>query len=425
VNHVLLPQAMADGIASSGANWGWVDLRADKVEELIVVAGYSQGERSKTPSATEWLKGHFSAHVPTTPNAGVWYRADLELHAWWLEAYRRRGSVSTSFFRERVEGWRIPPADSAFFVLTVASLDSGEPLFVGWAVGREFATPYEVEVVDDSDDLFDPLGDAWPTKTLASKLVTVVGVGSIGSAAAEALSAYTLRHVALVDPDRLRPHNFARHRALRNQVGRLKANAVADLLEDRDPALKVERFPLDVIDDADVMRPLFARSDCLLVASDGVASRRGANHLACRAGIPAIFACVLEDGAMGEIVRVRPRATACLLCSREQLAAQGRIDPETSLDLGYGEGHRHLAMTAVGGDLDLVGRVAARAAVSTLLESAGFLGERLDGDHGVIGLRPALDREPEEPFDVEHALEVKWHRLGSPSPDCPSCGAGR
>jgi hypothetical protein len=134
-----------------------------------------------------------------------------------------------------------------------------------------------------------------------------------------------------------------------------------------------------------------------------------------------VLACVLEDGRIGEVMRVRPGVTACLLCAREQLAASGRINPEPSLDLGYGQGHRHLAMTAVGGDLDIVGRLAARTVVSTLLEGEGFLGERLPNDHGVIGLRPALDREPEGPFDVERCLQVTWHSLGQPSPDCPSC----
>jgi hypothetical protein len=134
---------------------------------------------------------------------------------------------------------------------------------------------------------------------------------------------------------------------------------------------------------------------------------------------------VLEDGRLGEVIRVRPGVTACLLCSREQLATDGVLNPEPSLDLGYGEGRRHLPMTAVGGDLDIVGRVAARAVVSTLFEDDGFLGERLPADHGVIGLRPALDWEPEEPFDVERTLAVTWHPLGPPSPDCPSCGGRR
>ncbi len=78
-------------------------------------------------------------------------------------------------------------------------------------------------------------------------------------------------------------------------------------------------------------------------------------------------------------------------------------------------------MTAVGGDLDVVGRLAARVVLSTLLEQEGYLSERLPNNHCVIGLRPAIDREPEEPFDVERTLQISWHPLGAPSSDCPSC----
>ena len=424
MTHALLPKAIADGIRTSGVSWGSIDLRQDTVEQLIVVAGYSKTERYKAPAAADWLKEHYSAHAPVTPGAGFWYRSEPELHLLWLEARRRAGGVKIDYFREQVKGWRIPPADGAMFVLTVATIE-GESSFVAWVVTRESAEPFGVEVVDEGDDLFAPLGGSWPRSTLATKLVTVVGTGSLGSSAAEALSAYALRRLALVDPDRLRSHNFARHRTTRDQIGRMKVNAVADMLTERDPALTVERFPLDVIEDADVMRPLFARSACILVGSDGIASRRAANHLACRAGVPAVLACVLEDGRIGEVIRVRPGVTACLLCAREQLTASGRINPEPSLDLGYGEGNRHWAMTAVGGDLDIIGRLAARAAVSTLLEDEGFLAERLPDDHGVIGLRPALDREPEEPFDVQRCLQVSWHPLGKPSADCPSCGGPR
>jgi molybdopterin-synthase adenylyltransferase len=101
------------------------------------------------------------------------------------------------------------------------------------------------------------------------------------------------------------------------------------------------------------------------------------------------------------------------------------VDPEPALDLGYGTGFRHLAMTAVGGDLDLVGKFAARAVVSTLLTTQGYMQERLPAEHAVLGLRPTLDRESQVPFDVERSLAVVWHPLGVPKADCPSCGGPR
>ena len=77
-------------------------------------------------------------------------------------------------------------------------------------------------------------------------------------------------------------------------------------------------------------------------------------------------------------------------------------------------------MAAVGGDLSIVGELAAKAVVSTLLERRGFRDQRLPGDEAIIGLRPAPRLA--EPFDIESAGEIRW-RAGAPSrPTCPSCG---
>jgi molybdopterin/thiamine biosynthesis adenylyltransferase len=423
MTHALLPGAVADAILAYGGNWGYIDLRFDRAEDLIIATGYSKAEKVKLPVRAPWLDEHYSRAVSTSPAAGFWYRADPELHAAGEWAWRRRSAVTLDFFRERVHGFHQPHRTFVTFVITLSEKD-GLPDFAGWAVTTESAERFPLEVVPDAD-LFLPLGDAWPVGALADRLVTVIGIGSIGSAACEALSGYAVRSLALVDPDRLQAHNFARHRAHPRDIGRYKVNAVADMLKSRDHDLSVERYVLDVADDADVMRPLFARSSCILVCSDGVESRRVANHLACRAGVPVVLACVLEEGGFGEVLCVRPGVTACLACSREKLVESGVVDPEPTLDLGYGTGLRHLPMTAVGGDLDLVGRFAARAVVSTLLVGQGYMQERFPAAHAVLGLRPSLDREPEAPFDVERSLAVVWHLLGAPKDDCPSCGGPR
>jgi hypothetical protein len=206
----------------------------------------------------------------------------------------------------------------------------------------------------------------------------------------------------------------------RSQIGRHKVTALAARLTNRDALLRAEALPLDVIDDADPLRPVFADAAAIMVTSDGVESRRVANHLACQAEVPAVFACVLDNGRYGEVLRVVPRRTGCLLCTRAALAEAGGIDPEPSLDRGYGTGTRHLPMAAVGGDLGLVGELTAKSLVATLLERRGFRDQRLAGDHAIIALRPAP--ELAAPFDIELAGQVRWHPGAMPRPGCPSCG---
>ncbi|WP_041574180.1 ThiF family adenylyltransferase [Cellulomonas gilvus] len=66
--------------------------------------------------------------------------------------------------------------------------------------------------------------------TLAGKVVTVVGVGAIGSTVADLLHRSGVGHLHLVDPDRLLPGNLVRHLCGHSQVGRPKPEAVRDTL---------------------------------------------------------------------------------------------------------------------------------------------------------------------------------------------------
>jgi molybdopterin/thiamine biosynthesis adenylyltransferase len=286
-----------------------------------------------------------------------------------------------------------------------------------WWVSRTHATPGPIEVLAEVSPWSDLTG-LWPLDQLGSAKVVVVGLGSIGSVVAESLADYAVGRLDLVDSDRLLRHNLVRHRLGRRDLGRLKVNAMADHLTDRREGLEVGKWPRDVILDADVIRPLFAQADLIVGATDGVASRRVINHLARRAGVPVVFACVLEHGALGEILRIRPE-TGCLVCYRQTLEEAGSLDPERDLDLGYGTGTTHRPMTAVGGDLSTVGCLAAKVAVATLLEGRGRWEQRVPGDALTLGLQPVPGRAA--PFDIEEAVGVRWHEIGPPRPGCFTC----
>ncbi len=328
--------------------------------------------------------------------------------------------MPTESFRERVKGWR-QPGNATFVALTYADPTSGAPIWRAWALSKKTVTPITVELVPETADIYFGMVGAWPLDALAIELVSIIGLGSIGAAVAEGLSEYGIRRLALVDYDRLQFHNLARHRLTARDVGRFKVNAMRDFLLQRDPDSEVHALTLDVIAHANTIRSLFRQSSIVVVCSDGVASRRAANHLACWAATPLILACVLEDGGIGEVLRVKPGVTSCLACFRERLVKDGSVDPEPGLDRGYGTGSRHLPMTAVGGDLDLVGKLAAKAAVATLLERRGYLEQWLPHDHLVIGLRPPPSLPP--PFNVKRAGDVKWTDTGKPLKGCPSCRA--
>lgn len=285
-------------------------------------------------------------------------------------------------------------------------------------VSAESAFPAQLMIIEGERGPLDYLSNDWPISELAQVHVTIIGVGSIGSTTAEILAMSAVGQLSLVDPDRLEQRNLARHRRTDVDLGRLKAVAMRDWLHLRYPSTIADAYPLDVIRDADVMRPLFAASDVIVCSADGVAARRVTNHLARRASVPAVFAAVLEDGAFGELLRVRGR-TGCLLCHRRALSDAGAFDPEPGLELGYGTGNPHRPMTAAPGDLAWMGTAAAKAAIATVLERRGRWHQRLPGDSAIVGLQPVP--EMPRPFNIEHAGEIRWELLPPPHPDCPTC----
>lgn len=419
---VILPSEFAGRIAASPAKSGVLDIRADYADRVFVVDGFSRSrDGGGVHGGSRWVSDHY-LHAASRARLGVWYEAELVLHAAALIGAQRSGMMHLSGFRESVRGSWIGLSHGApTLAVTYADVEKDDRHWQAWelSLDDEYARPVGLEVVDEDAPLLLPLREHWPLEELGRMHVVLIGAGSIGSHANDALAAYGVRHLTLVDPDRLLSHNFARHRAHSRELGRFKVTAERERLLERDGGLRIDALPMDVVYDADIMRPIFAEADLILVTADGIDARRAANHLARRAGTPALFACVLENGAYGEIICVDSPSAGCLLCLREHMREQNQIEPELSLDRGYGTGTRHLPMTAVTGDLALIAQVAAKAAVATLLGSAGHRDQRLPGGHAVISLRPRSDTAA--PFDDDEALALKWDTLPAPRAGCPTC----
>ncbi len=421
---IVLPRQYATRIVEFRAPMGILEVHADLPGGVFVVGGFTRGLREGgLHGASEWVAAHYLGSARREAR-GLWFRAHPMLHLAGVEGARRSGALPLDAFKDGVEGWQVSlNRDHPALALTYTQLEDGGEDWLAWYLSEKerSAEVIGIALVDEDLPLLAPVAAHWPLDVLAREHVVVLGAGSIGSHADDALVDYGVRRLTVVDSDRLLPHNFARHRAHPRFVGRHKVHAERARLLDRDEDLEVEALVLDVIYDADVIRALLAEASLVLVALDGISSRRVANHLARRAGTPAVFACVLENGALGEIVRVASPCVGCLACLRAELREQGGMEPEATLDRGYGAGTRHLPMTAVGGDLGLVGQLAAKAAVATLLLARGYRDQRLPGDHAVIGLRPLPSLAA--PFDVEHAGEIKWSELPDPRPDCATCSS--
>lgn len=415
---MLLPQRMIGAIVETSESWGIISFKAR--EGVAVASAVSMGTIGLRPMAGEWADDHFTRYASTSGEA-FWHRARPGLADEGIPLARQGRALPLEKFRESVYGrWTSTPR---FAVTIEHDSDSGAaPVVACWAVTSDGARVFPHEVLEDESDLLEPLREGWPLDRLADKHVCVVGLGSIGGAACEALAAYGIRRFTLVDPDRLYGHNFARHRIRRRERGRSKVDAVKDLLQGRDSAVQVTPLDLDVDRDADQARPVIRDSDLVLVCSDGTRSRRVSTHLAFQVGRPVVLACVQHFGAYGEVLRLVPGRTGCLLCNRAALGQA--LDPEPlGAELDYDLlGGTGIPMTAVAGDLWLMAALAAKAAIATFLEAAGVRSQRLPGDMALVGLRPEPDMAP--PFDqVAECGSVAWLATGRSRPECPTCGA--
>jgi NAD(P)-dependent dehydrogenase (short-subunit alcohol dehydrogenase family) len=407
-----------------GELWGTLTFHVSDPDNAATVSALSQERGGRVPVRLS-PKLHFLHSCDARPH-GWWYRAPTDLHLWWYLCARQQVELKYEAFRQYVASAQHPGAEQ-YMAITFAPgapeaySELQLPEFAAWVVSRERVSPIAIEVEPETRGVRQ-LAVLWPVPELKAASVLVVGVGSIGGAAAHALAGYGVGELHLLDPDRLLWNNLVRHVCGDRHVGRLKVDALKIDIEGLRPDTRVQPHPLDVAQDADQVRALLERVDLVLCTADGVAPRRVVSHLARRAWRDAVLACVLENGGLGEILRFRPAPDrGCLMCQREALQETYGMDPEPAIDAGYGAGTRHRSMTAVGPDLHAVGQLAAKAAVATLLERKGYSDQRLAGEHVLLGLRPQPGWAA--PFDLTRAGQVRWLPATPPRPTCPTCEA--
>lgn len=425
---VVLTEEAANKIVHADANSGLLAFRRAPSEDMYIshVVEVAPGNRRQVSVPT----GYTALGWGDTGIAGQWVKkpgSEINIHHY-LASIRGRGiSIPFAQFKQLVPEVEYPGNLNGLVVTYDPDLPDNVtefdiPIFAAWVTTKDTVTAIPLAVEPKPATLgLSQLDGHWPVAQMQSLAIALVGVGSIGGAAAQALAAYGVGRLHLIDPDRFLWHNMVRHVLGPESVGRLKVDALRDRVRDRWPHTTVTPYSLDVAQDAHVMRALFKDVDLIVCAADGVAPRRVVSHLARRANKPAVLACVLDNGSVGELIRLLPAPRyGCLLCLRAHLQATGAIDVEVAQELGYGTGTHHLPMTAIGPDLHLVGQLAAKIAVATILETRhGDHTQRLPGNLATIGLRPPGDMAA--PFDLARAIDINWGDLPPPRPDCPTC----
>jgi molybdopterin/thiamine biosynthesis adenylyltransferase len=168
---------------------------------------------------------------------------------------------------------------------------------------------------------------------LAQKRVGVVGLGSGGGFVAQSLAMSGVSKFILVDDDTLEENNVVRHVADRRDIGRSKAEAVADLIRQRNPNAEVDVRIGRIEQHMDILESL----DILVVGVDGENAKYTINQACLERGLVAVYAGVYERGEGGDVVVIRPYDGPCYACWAAELReglSSGINDTSQELDYG-------------------------------------------------------------------------------------------
>lgn len=184
-----------------------------------------------------------------------------------------------------------------------------------WRPVGEKRQPLEVSFADVQPELATRRSGILETTILKEKTVVLIGLGTGGSHVAIELAKCGVGNFILIDRDRLSVGNVVRHPGGISQVGRYKVNVVRDLIHEKNPDATVTVHPVAVdYDNQDDIKALIAKADVVVCGTDSRPSKLLINQLCVEAGVVAIYGGAFRRAYGGQVLRVRPKQSACHQC---------------------------------------------------------------------------------------------------------------
>jgi adenylyltransferase/sulfurtransferase len=234
--------------------------------------------------------------------------------------------------------------------------------------------------------LLDELGPDAQQK-FASAHALVVGMGGLGTPAAQFLASAGVGTVTICDADHVDLTNLQRQILYATaDIGARKVDAAAQRLSAINPEVRIERIAQRVGPEA--LAPLVAAADVVLDASDNFATRHAVNRACVAAGKPLISGAAIRFDGQIAVFDTRDARSPCYHCL-----------------FGEGEAIEETRCATMGVFAPLTGIVGATQAAEALKLLAG-VGESLAGRLLLID-----------------ALAMHWREMQVPrDPACPVCG---
>jgi molybdopterin/thiamine biosynthesis adenylyltransferase len=163
------------------------------------------------------------------------------------------------------------------------------------------------------DRTFERIESLFDIRLFADVKALIAGCGSGGGYAAQQLVMSGVPNFTLIDCDTLGVENVIRHVCGRSYLGQKKVDAVAEVLRDRNPNVKVSKIDADLMTYGGLEAEI-CKADVVVLATDNEPTRYLINDLCVRNRTPFVVGRVFTRGIGGEVFAFRPDGGGCLAC---------------------------------------------------------------------------------------------------------------
>lgn len=171
----------------------------------------------------------------------------------------------------------------------------------------------EVIVIPSRENLYKRNKGLIELDILANKRVLIIGLGSGGSPIAVELAKAGVGQFALADFDRIELHNLSRHICSLNDLGRLKTDAVADAIKGKNPYAIVDKLPIDVSKNLEILEQEIEKADIVMCCTDNNSSRFHTSELLVKHNKVGLFGRAITRAEGGDVFIYRP-GQPCYFC---------------------------------------------------------------------------------------------------------------
>lgn len=201
----------------------------------------------------------------------------------------------------------------------------------------------DVPETTDVSEIFNRVREAYDLRRMFRARAVYVGIGG-AAGFAEDMARAGLGEQVIIDGDTVSRSNLATQQTYARDIGRPKAECVAERILDINPSAAVvtRRLMLDDIDDAEFKRlaldPLPGRPTPEVVVlcgfTDAFSAQARINRLALNLSLPSLSAQVYKEGRAAEVTFTHPDTTCacarCILSSRYKYYENGATNEVTS-----------------------------------------------------------------------------------------------